>query len=216
MATTSLIVLSALAVTTTAAFTIAGEMTDRRRLVYVFKPLTTALIILFALLLPATAAASYKLLVVLGLLCSLAGDVFLMLPQDRFIPGLVSFLIAHLFYIAAFTRGVGFDLAWWPLLLYLLYGGVMLTLLWPRLGAMRVPVLVYMAVILIMGWQALARWLTLGTLAAGLAAVGALLFVISDSVLALDRFRGRFVMARLLVLSTYFAAQWLIAWSVGG
>ncbi|MCB0156555.1 MAG: hypothetical protein KDD83_00360, partial [Caldilineaceae bacterium] len=76
--------------------------------------------------------------------------------------------------------------------------------------------LVYMAVILVMGWQALARWLTLGTLAAGLAAVGALLFVISDSVLALDRFRGRFVMARLLVLSTYFAAQWLIAWSVGG
>ena len=216
MTTTSLVLLSAPAVTVTAALAIAGEMRGRRRLVYVFKPLTTTLIILFALLLPATVAAPYKLLVVLGLLCSLAGDVFLMLPQDRFIPGLVSFLLAHLFYIAAFTRGVGFDLTWWPLLLYLLYGGVMLGLLWPHLGGMRMPVLVYMAVILVMGRQALARWLTLDTLAAGLAAAGALLFVISDSVLALDRFRGRFVAARLLVLSTYFAAQWLIAWSVGG
>ena len=216
MSTTSMVLLSAPAVTVTAALTIAGEMRGRRRLVYVFKPLTTTLIILFALLLPATVAAPYKLLVVLGLLCSLAGDVFLMLPQDRFIPGLVSFLLAHLFYIAAFTRGVGFDLTWWPLLLYLLYGGVMLGLLWPHLGGMRMPVLVYMAVILVMGRQALARWLTLGTVAAALAAAGALLFVISDSVLALDRFRGRFAAARLLVLSTYFAAQWLIAWSVGG
>lgn len=215
MTTASLVTLSALAVAGTAALNIVGEFTGRRRMVYLFKPLTTILIILLALMLPATTPAPYKLLVLLGLLFSLAGDIFLMLPRDRFVPGLVSFLVAHLFYIVAFTRGVGFNFTWWTLVLYLLYGGVMLALLRPHLGDMRLPVLVYMAVILVMGWQAWERWLVLGTVAALAAAGGALLFVISDSALALDRFRGRFAAARLLVLSTYFAAQWLIAWSVG-
>jgi uncharacterized membrane protein YhhN len=215
MTTMSLLLASALLVASTAALTIVGESTGRRRLVYVFKPLTTALIILLALALTPTTPAPYKQLILLGLLFSLAGDVFLMLPNDRFVPGLVSFLVAHLFYIAAFTRGEGVNVTWWALLVYLLYGGLMLAVLWPHLGAMRVPVLAYMAVILVMGWQALERQLALGTPAALLAAAGALLFVVSDSVLALDRFRGRFAAARLLVLSTYFAAQWLIAWSVG-
>ena len=47
-----------------------------------------------------------------------------------------------------------------------------------------------------------------------IAFLGAVLFVISDSVLALDRFRGEFGAARALTLSTYYAAQWLIASSV--
>ncbi len=207
--------LALLPIALSAMLHIRAEYRGPRWQVYLFKPLTTSLIILFALALPPSSPAPYKALIVLGLLFSLGGDVFLMLPSDRFIFGLLSFLVAHLFYIAAFTRGVGFGLTWWALLLYVVYGAAMLALLWPQLGAMRLPVLIYMAVILIMGWQALERRHALGTPASLAAAVGAALFVISDSALALDRFRRPFPAARAVVLTTYFAAQWLIAWSVG-
>ena len=65
-----------------------------------------------------------------------------------------------------------------------------------------------------MGWQALAQWLTLGTGWALCALLGAALFTVSDSALALDRFRGAFARAPLAVLGTYYPAQWLIALSV--
>jgi uncharacterized membrane protein YhhN len=209
-----LIAISLVAVAISAFIHIRAEYRGPRRNVYIFKPLTTSLIILTALLLPDAVPAPYKWLIIAGLLFSLGGDVFLMLPQDRFVFGLVSFLIAHLFYIAAFTRQTGFQFTPWVLAAYLIYGGVMLYLLWPHLGSMKGPVTVYMAVILVMGWQATERWLTLGGLGALLAAVGAILFVISDSTLALDKFRGQFASARTIVLTTYFAAQWLIALSV--
>jgi uncharacterized membrane protein YhhN len=84
--------------------------------------------------------------------------------------------------------------------------------LWPLLGDRRLPVLVYMLAIVTMAWQA-ARWSGLHTAAAGLAAAGSALFVLSDSVLAWNRFARPFRAAQAVVLSTYFAAQWLIALS---
>lgn len=182
---------------------------------YIFKPLTTGLILLVALLAPEPVSSSYQFLIVAGLLFSLAGDVFLMLPQDRFLAGLVSFLIAHLFYIAAFASEAGFlpaPLAALPLVLY----GLLITgILWPHLGKMKGPATIYMLVILVMAWQAAGRWLEIGSTSALLAMVGALLFVVSDSTLALNRFRRPFPSAQAIVLGTYYAAQWLIAVSVG-
>jgi uncharacterized membrane protein YhhN len=75
-------------------------------------------------------------------------------------------------------------------------------------------VIVYSCVIMIMAFQAANRWLTAENTSSLLALVGAYLFVASDSVLAVERFRGRFRSAQFWVLSTYFAAQWLIALSV--
>lgn len=66
---------------------------------YLGKPLATTLIFVLAWSRAPDATRSYALAILLGLLCSLAGDIFLMLPGDRFIPGLVSFLLAHLAYI---------------------------------------------------------------------------------------------------------------------
>ena len=65
-----------------------------------------------------------------------------------------------------------------------------------------------------MGWRAYEGWVQTGQGAALLAFFGALLFIVSDSVLAINRFRGDFEIARALSLSTYFAAQWLIALSI--
>jgi uncharacterized membrane protein YhhN len=197
-----------------AALTIRAEARDARRAVYVFKPAATILVLVLALSVPDAVAGGYRTLVAAGLLFSLAGDVFLMLPRDRFVAGLASFLVAHLFYVAAFApRPPGLSA---PLVLavLVLYGGWLMRALWPHLGRLRAPVAVYAAALLVMAWQAAERWAVLGTTPALLAAIGAGLFVASDSVLAWRRFVGPVRHGQAVVLGTYFAAQWLIALSV--
>lgn len=183
--------------------------------VYLFKPLTTSLIILLALSAPPPATPFYKIAILLGLLFSLGGDIFLMLPSDRFIAGLASFLVAHLWYIGAFSLNTPALLTSWGLLPLLLYGAAMFALLLPHVpGKMKLPVSLYMVVILSMVWRAVEQLAQVGGTAAALALTGAVLFAISDSLLALNRFRQPFRLARLLVLGSYFLAQWLIALSV--
>jgi uncharacterized membrane protein YhhN len=192
---------------------IRAEYRGPRRQVYVFKPLTVVLIILIALQTKFQAPAAYRILVVAGLAFSLAGDVFLMLPRDRFVQGLVSFLVGHVFYAAAFAAAGGPRLSAWAGAALAAYGALMVGLLWPRLGRLKGPVAAYVAVILLMAWTASSRYLGAGPAGSGAGAAGALLFVASDSLLAWNRFRGGFRAAQALVLGTYFAAQWLIALS---
>ena len=200
-----------------ALLTIRAEYRGPRWQVYLFKPLTTALIFAIALDRAPAGPRAYAIAILIGLLCSLAGDIFLMLPADRFIAGLVSFLLAHIAYIVAFSTAPGATLSWrsaallFPLLLY---GAVVFRRLRPTLGALAPPVLVYMLVIIVMAWRALDLWAQVRTPSALAAALGALLFVASDSLLALNRFAGKFAAAQALVLGTYYTAQWLIALSI--
>lgn len=128
---------------------------------YVLKPLTTLLIAGIALTVPTPLSDLYRTLVVVGLLFSLAGDVFLMLKGSRFfLAGLAAFLIAHLFFIAAYRARGDFGFTWWLALLYLAYAATLLYLLWPHIGSMRIAVIVYAAVLMVMGWQAAELWLT--------------------------------------------------------
>lgn len=196
-----------------AVLTIVAAYQKRHLTHYLFKPLTLVFIISLALLSKNPVSPFYRQLIIAGLICSLVGDIFLMLPRDRFIPGLLSFLVAHVIYIVAFTRESGRALSFWALIPFLIYGCLMLRLLWPHLGKMRLPVLMYMLVILAMGWAAAGRRLLTEQEGSLLAFLGALLFIASDSLLAVDKFRGRFRNAHLLILSTYFTAQWLIALS---
>ncbi len=200
----------------TAVLTIYGRYQQKQNWVYLFKPTTTLLIIalaLWGLRDGLTEPVAYGYLIVAGLVLGLAGDVFLMLPARYFLPGLGSFLAGHWFYIAAFTAGIGLVLSWW-LLPLLLVGGVVYGLLHHHLGQMRLPVIVYVIVILLMAGQALGRWSLLETTPALMAAIGSVLFVVSDAALALNRFRRPFNAADLLVLSTYWLAQWFIAMSL--
>jgi uncharacterized membrane protein YhhN len=197
-----------------AALTISAEYHGTQRIVYLCKPLTTVCLILLALLPKYPVAPFYRYMIVAGLVCSLAGDVFLMLPADKFIQGLISFLVAHLCYIAAFVwMGARVPAHVWAGLPLLFYGGLMLWLLWPSLGKMKAPVIVYMLVILLMGWTALSSYFETKQSGSVLAAFGAFLFIASDSLLAVNRFRVKFRLAQLLILATYFTAQWLIALS---
>jgi uncharacterized membrane protein YhhN len=196
-----------------AILTIYAATQNRRLVLYIFKPLTIIFIILIALESKFPVSSFYKYTIIAGLLFSLAGDVFLMLPRDRFIPGLVSFLIAHLFYIASFTFESGRAPSVWGAIPFLIYGSLMLRVLWRDLGKMRLPVMIYVLAILMMGWTAASRLMMTGERGSMFAFTGALLFIASDSMLAIERFKGRFRGAQAFILTTYFAAQWLIALS---
>lgn len=197
-----------------AALTITARYRAIKRLEYVCKPLTMVFIILIALLADDPVSTTYQALIIAGLLASVLGDVFLMLPSDRFVEGLLSFLVAHVFYIIAFTLEGDATAPLWYITPFVIYGAVLLWRLWPHLERMKTPVMVYAAAILIMAWQAANRWIETDQDGTLLALAGAYLFVASDSVLALERFRGPWRSAPFWVLSLYFSAQALIALSV--
>jgi uncharacterized membrane protein YhhN len=148
-----------------------------------------------------------------GLLASAVGDVCLVWPE-RFTRGLASFLVAHCLYLAAFASGAAAGGVAWPWLAGIaLVAVALLARLWPHLGGVRVPVLVYITVIALMAWTAARRAAAPATPAPSgtLALAGSLLFMSSDAVLALDRFARRFRASHALVMVTYYAAQTLIA-----
>ncbi|HEA69436.1 MAG TPA: lysoplasmalogenase [Desulfobacterales bacterium] len=182
--------------------------------IYLFKPLTMIFILLIAIEKTNEMRRFYGYAIVAGLLFSLAGDIFLMLPSDQFISGLISFLVAHLFYIAAFVINRPFQLSIRSILPYAIYGILISILLLPHLGDMKFPVLAYIVVILVMGWQSWERWHAIRDRSALFAVFGAIFFIVSDTVLAIDRFRGHFALAGLMTLIPYFCAQWMIAVSI--
>jgi len=199
-----------------ALLAIAAEWGERRHpAFYLLKPLTTALILAATLSLAPASGAGYRQCVVVALALSLLGDICLMFEGDGwFAGGLGSFLLAHMGFIVAFLKGV--SLAWPPAwtLLPLLYGLGLCAWLLPRAGALRIPVALYCLVLLGMTLAATLRLQVLDGQPALLAVAGALLFVVSDSALALRKFAGPYRGAQALILSTYWASIGLIASSV--
>lgn len=190
-----------------AALNTRAAVLDLPAQVYVFKPLAT--LALVAIVLRAAGASRYRTWIAAGLVASLAGDILLMLPQGLFVPGLAAFLLAHLCYIRAFTvDGAGWRAPLLPGVPVFVAAIAVLIYLWPSLGPMRMPVSGYVATITIMSWQAIARWWVRRTPDAAFAAVGSLCFLASDASLAINRFVAPFAGAALLILGTYYAAQW--------
>ncbi len=146
-----------------------------------------------------------RLLAALGL--SLLGDALLLsAARPMFLAGLVAFLLAHVAYAAAFL-GAG-PLPLWPL--PLLAVGVALTLrwLWPHLGGMKGPVVAYCLAIAAMVAAAM------GVPSAAVRG-GAVLFFLSDLLVARDRFVAPGFANRAAGLPLYYAAQLLLAGAVG-
>ena len=197
-----------------AALAIRAREKGQKIPLYVFKPLTTVLIILFVVRAGQTDWTPYFYWIAAGLIFCLFGDVFLMFAEKWFVTGLVGFLIGHLFYILTFTSGFGFGLTPWFFVPIGLYGIALYSILFPHLAKLKIPVLVYVVVIIVMVWQAWERWHRVGGQVTLLASLGAAFFLISDTVLAMNRFRKGFKGAHTLSLSTYYVAQWLIAYSV--
>ena len=153
----------------------------------------------------------YRRAIFAGLLLSTAGDAFLMLPGDWFVFGLGSFLCAHLAYLVGLCRRARPFAAAWPFLAYAVVAAAVMSVLWPHLpNELRIPVIVYVAVLAAMAAQAAAVWRKRADAAGAAAAIGGACFVFSDATLAIDRFAAPFAAAQALVLVSYWAAQWWI------
>jgi alkylglycerol monooxygenase len=179
----------------------------------IFKPLAMLLAIACVAdrLQLARSTGRFGLFLLAGLAFSLAGDCFLMFP-GFFIPGLVSFLVAHLFYIALFKQG----LPWFPsrraLLVTLVAGAAMYAVLFNGLNpVLKIAVAAYVTVIALMAAQVVGRATVLRDRASVAVAVGAGFFMLSDALLATHKFALPLPMAQLWVLATYYVAQILIA-----
>jgi uncharacterized membrane protein YhhN len=183
---------------------------DRPWLNFVFKPLATLGIIVYAWTRGHDRPLQRRW-VLAGLFLSLAGDVALLWPRQGFLPGLVSFLLAHIAYLIAFTREQRLAQRLGPYLAYALVAGAVLGLLWPDVPApLRGPVGAYVACLAAMAAQAAVLWLA-GTPRGAVLALGGALFVLSDALLATDRFSTPLPLAGLWILASYWLAQWLIA-----
>lgn len=183
------------------------------------KTLTTVLVIVFAARRGHPGTAFTRALRA-GLLLSLVGDVALLWPQQGFLPGLVAFLLAHLAYLVAFSRELRFGAQPRAFVAYALLAAGVLALLWPGVpGGLRWPVAAYVVCLAAMAAQTASVWLSAhqrGVASPDLAlarraALGGLLFLSSDALLAFNRFHTPLPAAGLLILGSYWAAQWLIA-----
>jgi len=151
-----------------------------------------------------------------ALLFSWGGDILLMFQDKKslfFLLGLSSFLLAHIFYIIFLHKlrlAEKIKPRLWTLLVVAIYYSVLITFLSPWLGDMRLPVRVYGLVISFMLLLAL-HLLFLANRRAGLyIAIGAILFILSDSLLAINKFYQSFEAAGFLIMLTYGLAQFFL------
>lgn len=147
-----------------------------------------------------------KLLFTALLFCA-AGDVALALEGDQFfVIGLAFFLVAQVFFIATFARSLKRRKSRLPVVIALVaYAAAMSAVLKPHLGEFMVPVFVYVAVITTMGIFAALR-----AQEGKLVLYGAVSFIISDSLIAVDRFAAGVPAAGYLIMITYYLALFLI------
>ena len=161
----------------------------------------------------------YYYFVLVGLALCLCGDVFLALPYERaFLFGLVSFLLGHILYIFGFFHAAHVGLwTWFGSAGIILVSSGIFFWLRPHLGPMKLPVLIYVAVISIMMAGAFS---VLGDLRLALPGrimvfAGALSFYFSDVFVARDRFMKKDLSNRIIGLPMYYTGQFLLAFSVG-
>jgi uncharacterized membrane protein YhhN len=152
--------------------------------------------------------------IIAAILFSLLGDVLLML-EDKFILGLGSFLIAHISYIYAFladNKGLVFSKKdrLGAALLIVASGIGFIFYLAPHLGSLKIPVIAYAATILTMLLTTLNRWKNVSAGSFQWVFVGALLFVSSDGLIAVNKFANPFPLAGFLIMLTYGIGQYLI------
>jgi uncharacterized membrane protein YhhN len=177
--------------------------------------LTAKPLLMITLLLYFLSASSgfprWRWMVVAALVFSWAGDVFL-IWDNMFIFGLVAFLIAHLFYIIAYhqTGAAKGELRPLDIIKFLLLGSILIWLIYPGLGSMMLPVLVYALVLLGMGIWAHKRRGSTSANSFTLVSIGVVLFVISDGMIAVNKFAFEIPAERILIMSTYMTAQYLI------
>ena len=193
-------------------------ITGIEQLHLVCKPLIMVTMVVYYL---SSSGEDRSMVVLLAIVFSLAGDTALMfdsIDPNYFMVGLVCFLISHVFYIVAYRQhqsdeeanalqGIQKLRAAFPIVLA---GTGLVIILYPTLGALKFPVIIYALVLVVMVLNGLFRLGRTTNKSFGFVFVGALFFMVSDSILAINKFLHPFSSAGLLIMSTYIAAQFLI------
>ncbi len=141
----------------------------------------------------------------LGLLLGSGGDVAL--AVGHFVPGLTLFLIGHLFYIVAWTRRFQLQpLRLIPVAIIFVAAIGLAVWLSPSLGGLAIPVYAYVAVISVMSALSFLR-----SRRSLILPIGTVLFIVSDAIIAINKFHTAVPLAGLWIMLTYYAAQAMIA-----
>jgi len=202
-----------------------------RKAEYILKPAAMAMVILWTCVAAGWTFEVLLILFILGQTAGLAGDIFLMLNPRWFLAGLTSFLVGHLFYIGLIGRqiiiaarefGLNHNVVWWVVSIIIIWA-VMLRLFYrivvpeaPRLKMLRYFWVLVQVYAWILGILVVVSFL-LVTIPANCSPAmlflpaGALLFFVSDSLLAYDRFTRKTPAIRLWVMVTYHLAQFSLA-----
>jgi Predicted membrane protein len=201
---------------------LAAECYNLATLRYITKPLIViSLLVMFAISTKLKGRFHKRLFT--GLIFGLAGDVLLMLVWQNeafFMYGLIAFLLCHIFYIRAFYLDFssapqldkkGARIA---IVLCALFSISFYVYIRHSLGAMKLPVMIYAFIISLMMMMAAFRNMRVNKLSFNLILFGAIFFLMSDSILAYNKFVNSFDLAGLLIMATYMIAQYLI--TIGG
>jgi alkenylglycerophosphocholine hydrolase len=181
---------------------ITADSFDYRIITDITKPIPLIILILLV-----SRNVIYNKLIMIGLIFSMFGDILLKDSFNLFVSGLISFLVAHVFYIFAFLKKDNRSKLISCLPFYL-YGALFFLFLRNYLGDMSIPVLFYMLIITTMLWRSFvqrnsdneSKW----------AFYGAILFTISDSMIAFAKFYEPFFLSSFFIMLTYWGGQFLI------
>lgn len=179
---------------------------------FILKPLCTIAILIFAIAYRNLSLKNYALQIAIGLFFCLLGDCFLLIDA-YFIYGLLSFLMAHLIFLYAFIKRQGWQ--WRPevAVLLLFFAGAVFSLISKDLGTLFNPVLIYLIVIVLMSWQGWAMTLNPKMEQRRFLGGAVSLFLVSDSLIAINKFSYPFSLSGVLILATYWFAIYFIAHS---
>lgn len=208
----SIAIILTLAAFVTAILYLRGEVTQARPL---FRPLTSLLILVVALMAPMPIAIFYKAAVVLALSLTLLRNALELLPTPPAL-ALANNLLVALLYMTAFASQHPLK---WPTpwaLLPLLGAGLVYWLIRPRLAELHSSLIAYSIGLYLMSWQALEMLVTQPAPWAMIAAVGALAFVSADVLLGLDHFYRPVSVRKFLYPTLTLLAQLLLALSIWG
>ena len=161
--------------------------------------------------------AKFHRMILSALVFSWLGDITLQLQERNdlfFMIGLSCFLLAQVMYLIAFFSIKGENVLFFKkvylIVPVILYGAILIYILYDGLGEMKIPVIIYAAVILTMLTSAMNREKKVNKQSYILVLVGAILFVLSDSMIAINKFGYPFILSRVAIMTTYITAQYLI------
>ncbi|TXT60691.1 MAG: putative membrane protein [Promethearchaeota archaeon] len=195
---------------------IGSEVIENKPLRFATKPFLMPLVILYYIFSVGVAMVNWFL--VIALIFGTLGDISLMIGREGkwFMMGLGSFLIGHIFYIITYLLLSGTSLLQFPVWGWLfLIPLIAITLLLymrikDKMGDLQVPTIVYIVVIFMMSFFAMLLLSIFEIFDFTLVYLGAILFIISDGIIAIAKFDVDIPKERVYIMITYVLAQLLI------